>query len=379
MHQTEQVLLNAIKKALFGIETRFSADTDWQDVLKEAKTQTVVGLVAEGAPAEIRTLWKKEEASTIAAYTRILYAQKELSALLDRSNIRFAVLKGMAAAVYYPNPSARTFGDIDFIVPKEQFDYTLSVLRRNSFVEKKDHDSQRHVCFMKDCVTFELHRYFSSENAELEQHIISGLQRVERRSVNTVEISMLPTLENGMVLLEHIKGHLKSGMGLRQVIDWMMYVRAELDDAFWESVFKKEAEKADLLVLAKTATKMCQRHLGLDSSVTWCIDADESLCDELMDYLLSSGNFGRKYGHDNQVMTVATDIQRIGLFRKLQKSGMANWKAYRKHRWLKPFCWIYQIFRYLKQWFRSRKNIDLFKDRRLAAQRAAMLERLEIH
>lgn len=97
-----------------------------------------------------------------------------------------------------------------------------------------------------------------------------------------------------------------------------------------------------------------------------------------MDYLLSSGNFGRKLGRDNQVTTIATDVQKIGLFRKLQKSGMVNWKAYRKYRWLKPFCWVYQIFRYLKQMIINRKYIHLIKDKQLANQRMVLLGKLGI-
>ena len=43
---------------------------------------------------------------------------------------------------------------------------------------------------------------------------------------------------------------------------------------------------------------MCRKYLGLKDTVTWCQNADEALCDALMERLLSSGNFGQKEGVD---------------------------------------------------------------------------------
>ena len=43
-----------------------------------------------------------------------------------------------------------------------------------------------------------------------------------------------------------MRNHLKSGLGLRQVIDWMMYVNKELDDDFWENGFGTAAVDASM-------------------------------------------------------------------------------------------------------------------------------------
>ena len=131
MTQAEQVLLSLIRKSLFDSKESFPSDTDWDAVLREAKQQTVVGIAAKALPdssaGEAREKWKAAEFQQLA--NTILYwkAQDELHRLLTESGIPFVILKGAAAAMYYPDPYRRAMGDIDFLVPPEQFDRTATV------------------------------------------------------------------------------------------------------------------------------------------------------------------------------------------------------------------------------------------------------------
>lgn len=159
-----------------------------------------------------------------------------------------------------------------------------------------------------------------------------------------------------------------------------MYVYRNLDDAFWNSEFKAAATEKEMDTLAISATRMCQIYLGLPETINWCKSADENTCDQLMDCILVSGNFGRKKGKGNSVETVSTSIKRKGLFRWLQYAGEHNWKAYHKHHWLKSFCWFYQIFRYAKQGIktgRNRKQIRGDLDR--SKERYELLKKLNIN
>lgn len=378
MNQTEQALLDAIKKALFGAEVQFPADTDWSAVLQEARNQAVAGIAAQGAPEGIRLQWRNESAAVIATYVRVLHTQKELVDLFAQNKIPIAILKGTAAAVYYPNPSIRSFGDIDCIVPQDRFDISRHILRNNAYSEEENRKGSRHISYHKNGVTIELHHHFSYEGLGMEEFIQDGFDHLERKTIDGVEVPMLPKLANGMVLLMHMCQHLKSGLGLRQLIDWMMYVQAVLDDTYWEEEFEQAADRIGLVALAKTATKTCQTYLGLHDSIGWCRDAEDELCDGLLESLMTSGNFGRKQGLDAKAEAVATDINRIGFFQKLQKSGELNWKAYKRYPRLKPFCWLYQSFRYTKQLVQSRKDIHLVKDKARADKRTELLRKLNI-
>ena len=189
---------------------------------------------------------------------------------------------------------------------------------------------------------------------------------------------MLPKLVNGLVLLGHMVQHLKSGLGLRQVIDWMLYVDRELNDAFWNQAFETAAKDVGLNTVAIVITRMCQIYLGLSERIQWCQNADADLCAELMENLLSSGNFDRKRGKGSAVESVTSNITRIGLFRYLQTAGEYNWKAYHKHKWLRPFAWLYQIGRYAKQGFQAKRGGQLSEDIARGRQRSELLKQLQI-
>ena len=332
---TEQTLLNLISESLWKDEQATDIPSE---VVSEAEHQTVAGLIQ---PASYQQ---------IAYYIRYTYEEQELIQLLEGHGIPLVILKGAAAAVYYPVPSRRSFGDIDFLVSPERFADAMELLEANGYI--RGEDNERHIAYDKGGIHFEMHRRYSYEGIDIERYVLDGLAHREKGRIDEHEFPMLPPLANGLVLLVHVRQHLQSGLGLRQVIDWMMYCYRELDDEFWRDHFRSVTEEAKLTTLAITATALCQKYLGLTTDITWCRDADEGLVDELLDSLLISGNFGRKQGLGNNVESVTIAIRREGLFRYLQRVGEHNWKAYHRHPGLRPFCWLYQVFRYIKKGMR---------------------------
>ena len=380
MNQTEQVLLQAIQKSLWNTDIDFPADTDWNAVLKEAEDQAVLGLVIDTAPKDVRDQWKSRAGAVTANFVRILHYQQQLCELFKANDIPLVILKGTAAAVYYPNPAQRSMGDIDYLVPLEHFDQAKELLAANGYSVEEDPRYARHIDVSRDHISFEQHRFFSDGEMEIEQFIIDGMTSIEEREIFGAKFPMLPRLANGLVLLGHMVHHLKTGLGLRQVIDWMMYVHSELKDAFWTETFEPAAIESRLDKVAIITTEMCKKYLGLPADIHWCEGAESELCSELMDSLLSSGNFDRKRGRGSAIETVTSNFARKGLFRYLQAAGEYNWKAYHRHKWLKPFAWAYQICRYIKQGLKAkRSNKQLFDDFDRGNKRAELLKKLKIN
>ena len=378
MNQTEQILLQTIQKSLWNTDISFPEDTDWNEVLKEAEDQAVFGIVIDVAPADVQKKWEVRASAGTAHFVRILHYQEQLYKLLKENDIPMVILKGCAAAFYYPNSSQRSMGDIDFLVPPKHFDRAKALLEQNGYAIKDDPRAPRHMHVLKDGISFEQHRFFSSEGIEVEEYVIEGLSEIEERNIYGSIFPMLPKLANGLVLLSHMVQHLKTGLGLRQVIDWMMFVHTELDDAFWNTTFRKAASETGLEIAAITITRLCQLYLGLSESIQWCKNADKELSEELIENLLSSGNFDRKRGRGFEVESAMFNIARKGLFQYLQTAGEYNWKAYHKHKWLKPFAWFYQICRYTKKGFQAKRGGQLKNDLVRGKQRSNLLKQLRI-
>ena len=157
---------------------------------------------------------------------------------------------------------------------------------------------------------------------------------------------------------------MEGGLGLRQILDWMVFADKVLDDRFWNAEFAPLLRELGLETLAVTVTRMCQMYLGLRTDITWCAGADETLCQELMEYLFDQGNFGRKLQHGtNRAVTIFSSIGDLGtLFRILQHHGCNNWRALGRYPFLKPFAWLYQLIRYFIQGLRTKHLFRFLQD-----------------
>ena len=375
LDNNQLALLESLKASLFEFEPVFPDHADWNAVLAEAKTQTVVALAAKAVPAEYESQWLPYVLHSQAQFIRIVHGQAQLLDLFELAGIPLVILKGMAAATYYPEPFRRTMGDVDFLVPQGRFSEAVQLMSEHGY-RQLEQRTLRHIGFMKEGIEYELHHHFSYADMDIEDEITNGLLHPVWGKISECRFPMFPRLSNGIVLLTHLRTHMKSGVGLRQMIDWMMYVNSELDDEFWQGEFRHVAESKGLAKLAITATRMCQRYLGLSTRITWCASADDILCDQLLSLLFSSGNFGRKAS--NTVESVSMLIKKNGLFRYLQNSGEVNWNAYHRHPILKPFCWLYQGVRVIRKTIRSRRGFHVIGDISQSRDRASLLRELGI-
>ena len=374
----QQALLELLKASLFNIEPHFPEGVDWDAVLQEAKDQTVVALAAPAVPKEEASKWQVSVAQNKMRFFQILDEQSNLVKLFQDAGIPMVIIKGCAAAMYYPMPMQRTMGDIDFIVPIEHMDDALRLMDESgyTFLLKV----QRHYDYEKNGISLELHYHYSDVNWDIEQQITDGFSRPVMCEVYNQSFFALPVEINGLVLIDHIRSHLYSGLGLRQIIDWMMFVQSFTDDTMWTEQIALLVRDVGLEVLAMTVTKMCKMWLGLRDDITWCNNADEETANELMEMLFQSGNFGRKeHNEDRPMKGIIMESSKQGVFHYLQVTGEATWKAYQKHHFLRPFAWLYQCLRFAKSGlvalFRGeRTKLDLSD----AKKRRSFLEKLDI-
>ena len=346
--ENQTVLLELIKCSLFGSVPCLPVDTKWDEVLQEAQAQTVVAIAASAVPKELSAPWAEPVAKNTAHFMRVLFEQKKLTELFTKSGIPFVILKGCAAAVYYPRPECRTMGDVDFLVSEDKFETSRLLLEENGYRFERDFGDGRDYIYTKGGVVLELHQRYSDADFNIEPVLTGKLSNPVVREIKGIEFPSLPDCENGLVLLDHIRHHLKGGLGIRQIIDWMMFVHAVLDDETFNNAFLTLTESAGLTTFCRIVTKMCKMHFGLPDSITWCDSADGKTADELYENVFKSGNFGRKNPYVYKPMESLTiGIKKNGLFKTLQRAGVENFSICKRNRFFRAFAWLFQIFRYL--------------------------------
>lgn len=335
-------MLDIVKLSLWNTG---SATADVQ-IFEEIRKHALISLPAKvllsiSMPSDLYTEWKTEIIKQIAYYCKYTYIQSNIPI-----TVPFVILKGTSAALYYPCPELRTMGDIDIITRREDYGLACKQFLDNNYRETTgvfDEKRGRHRTFVKDGISIEVHAFFASMNDLDKARYFDDLV-IE--NINGSHV--LPDLINGLVLLEHINQHMEEGLGLRQVIDWMMFVDRCLGIDDWND-FRKYAEKVGLDTLAITVTRMCEMYLGLKEH-KWCELADEKLCSDLMDYVMKCGNFGNKLTYDQKISISRLFALKhpINLLKSLQTKGVANWAA-AKNPLLKPFAWLWQSVQYVQK------------------------------
>ena len=356
-------ILRLIKTSLWGAEAGEVTQEDYE----EMRFHTIQALPASvlsalKMPEPLRHRWKKDILQQISYSVNYRYVQDNLPV-----QVPYVVLKGSSAAQYYPNPEYRIMGDIDIMTRREDFSTAYRQLVDNNFLVQKE--TEREICFSKNGVIIELHRFFASLNQPSQSQYLDELII---DNINPAHV--LPDMVNGLVILEHISQHLEHGLGLRQIVDWMMFVdKCLMDNDKWY-IFQDMAQRIGLKNLAIISTRMCEIYLGLPEH-EWCSGANISVCDQFMDYVISCGNFGNKWGNEKDVgQTVFSYIRNpIAAYKWFQERGLINWKATKRFPFLRPFAWIYQACRYAKRGIIQEGSTTAIKDEFVLAQKRVRL------
>ena len=304
------MIFDILKASLFTNETLVFSD--WQLLFEEMKQQTVAALPYNILPEEAKE-WRTYCLRQQGQFVRMMHAQEQLISLLELNGISCVILKGAAAAMYYPYPMLRTMGDVDFLVKRCDLEKTASLLEANGYLLEKDKNSKiHHYSYLKDNITIELHwrlPIISEQDERRLSFFEEGIDHREWHEIDGNKFPVFPNVLNGLVFIFHIDHHLRSGIGLRQIVDWMMYV-SRLSAEDWEKLQPLLADNGEEK-LAKTVTILCQRYLGLPRF----IEDDASLpVDELLSYILEKGNFGRKAGVKGSMASFSMSFTEKGGF-----------------------------------------------------------------
>ena len=302
----QTVLLQLIRAALTDTPVELSSEAviDWRAVAKEAAQQAVSLLafdsaakVAKHIPADVYARWTSLALSAMTKDARIGGIQHELTNILSENGYAYVILKGAASAAYYPKAELRTQGDVDFLINPTQSEEILALLRQNGYVAE-DIPSDHHTVLKKAGVVLEMH---FCEPAIPQGHIGDKIRAFLQDNIHTPQTLNNGTHDfyapsdarHGLILLLHSQHHMLSeGLGLRHLCDWACFVQKTAANPFWEDLipFIKEI---GLYTYTSVITQVCAIYFGTPLP-DWVTSAERSLVADLMEDVLTGGNFGKK-------------------------------------------------------------------------------------
>ena len=353
-------MFSLIRESLFSEQTLsvpcVFSEQELKDVYKEMASQAITSLPYEWLKNhpfpenDVYIDWMRLCYRQQVQWIRLMAEQTRLVNIMNEYQIPFVIIKGSAAGMYYPNPHLRVAGDVDFLVRHSDYEKTAGILEKNGFLlEREKNPLSHHYEYSRNGICFELHRKMGSvkdSDEKLLSIFENGILSSNIQKINNFYFPVLPDELNGLSLLIHIRQHLKRGLGLRQIIDWMMYVNY-LPDAVWKEKTLPLLRDIGMEKLALTVTAMCQKYLGLREIV---IDNNQYPCQDLMEYILEKGNFGKKSGQEGRVayafLFMGAPFQ---MLIRLQRNGIRRWNLARKYRIFYPFAWLHEIKTFVRE------------------------------
>ena len=334
-------VFDVLKFAFWHQEPAAADEAVYRDLRAHAIQALPAPVLCElSLPPALFRQWKQEVVQHVIHYHAYLHAQHSIPL-----TVPYVILKGTSAAQYYPCPEYRSMGDIDLMTRREDYETACRTLLENGYLEVTDENDRRrgrHREFSKNGISIEVHRFFASMND------LQTVMRFDSLILSCIGGErVLPDMINGLTLLEHIDQHMENGLGLRQIIDWMMFANRCLDGEGWKE-FQPLAREMRLENLAVTVTRMCEMFLGFRENA-WCGGADEQLCADLMEYVMCCGDFGGKMDRQETLSTGRAEKLRhpVAALRELQRRGEENWPGAKKPL-LRPFAWMWQGYRFFR-------------------------------
>ena len=333
----QNLLFSLLQAALFGKkpDTSAFAEADWKQIFHLADIQTVSSLALDGmgllSPSiikltldeKLRLFGKMQRMEQINSLHRSVIVK--IDKALKSEGIQAVFMKGQTVALRYPNPLHRTPGDIDFVVAPTDFQRTMLVMEK---IGKVDHDliHEHHGMAWVDGVTVEphykVHNYQRPSTDRAMQEIFMSVfpQYLVTAEMEEYEIPVFPPPFESVFLISHMVNHVyEEGLGLRQVIDYAMFLSNCADKIDWmqhhEWLHRMRMEQA-----WRIFTCICVEYIGLP---------------------LPSQVEPFSYNEKKKAAILMEDIMRVGNFGRgeyvFQHRGMMD--AWRNYCWVAKRCW----------------------------------------
>lgn len=310
---TEQKAFTALIRAgLWGAEadaSLFSAQTDWAALYRRGQQQALLGILLDGIqtlPPDLRPE-RTFYLQWCAAVFRIEETNKKLNAaigdlyaLLRAKGVNPVLLKGQGVARNYPHPLHRQCGDIDLFVGENPYELVNLILCREG--KETSLPSAKHSHFEWRGVVVENHRRLAlmkRPRADRQlQRIIARWHETDqtfRFVLEGCEVTVPPVEFDAVFLLQHMVNHLlTSGIGFRQVCDWMCLLHHYSGSLDKESV-ANDLKSLGLDKAARVFGAMAVDCLGLpETDLPLRFNADDAALGQILfDEIWDSGNFGK--------------------------------------------------------------------------------------
>ncbi len=397
---TQQTLLGMIGHALFRKSFAADPSTDWGEVFRESCLQGVYRVAFQncrehGVPAAFSEKIRSVAGQNVIRDVRVAAQHAALHTLMTEAGIPYTVLKGVASAVYYPDPTLRSMGDVDFFVDAEDLPRAEALLTSHGYaLRETQHD--RHRILDKQGIRLEMHYGIpgipKGDAGKILNGYMEDLLTASVLSENETAVCVCPSpFHHGLIMLLHMQHHmLAEGIGLRHLCDWAVFLNSLGEERF-VALFQEPLKRVGLWRFARLLSLTAAIFLGLPEMKWMKSDGhDDEIAAWLIADIMAGGNFGVKDPNRKYEGNYISDRGKDGVRKSRMTEGIASLNRItrakctftQKHSWLLPVGWIVVLCGYPGRCMRRRrqgKTVSAVKAYRTSEPRRRLYRELALY
>lgn len=304
---------------------------DWAAFYKFAGEQTISGIVFDGVqrlakgiapPLPLLMRWLGVSESLKKRNRMLDKATAYVYRRVTEAGMPCCILKGQGNAVLYPNPSARTPGDVDVWVDASRADIRMLAAKLSELNGRVGEESLNHIELTVNGVAVELHttpaimsnplhnrrmQHWLQENVSAQcAHLLT------LASADAGRVAAPTAAFNAVYQLFHLYHHyFFEGVGLRQVLDYYYVLSGWSCTAEEKAALQRDLRRLGLWQFAGAMTYVLREVLAMpDDRMPAPPDARRGRL--LLEDIVCGGNFGQyetryRFGHG----AVGHNLQRL--------------------------------------------------------------------
>lgn len=337
-------------------------------------------------PVELKNNWKRESLKINMFQTmRTNRFLKLYQQLLDEG-LKVIVVKGLICRNLYPQPELRDSNDEDMYVRKEDYQKTYDIFVKNGLQVVSEETDVTTFIDMSCGLSIELHtELFSKESkayGNYQDIFVDAFEDATIHNIQGVNVYSLSYDKHLLFLILHfVKHFLHGGVGIRQVLDIIMYSEVYLKEIHWNGIYV-ELDKLNTFTLIANVYAMAEKYLGFDISkihlpnqILQSIDFNE-----LLDDILDAGIFGQSTQeriHSSTITLNSMETGKTSILRSVfptAKEMKAKFNYLSTKPYLLPFAYIHRMWNYII----NNHNKESMKTIEIGKQRVDLLKKYKI-
>ena len=322
MNRSQTQFLELLRAGLWGVAANADnfkpGSVDWRAVLRIAKEQTMMVVVADGIETLPKELWPPKETMMKLAMMRLKTEQAhmllnstiaQIVNALDAEGVHSVLLKGQGIAQNYIRPESRTCGDIDLYTGLGGYEKAFEIIEalHEGRPHKEAAECTHHLHTDLNGVEVEIHRQTSflhgkRMDAKFQEWTrqsldeLFGSGKLEVWDNGGTAVALAPATYNAFFILHHAVRHMTTeGVGFRQICDWVMLLHRCHAQVDVDQLAKKLKELKMENIWAEFG-RLAVNYLGLPADELPLAPknlAPTRKTAKLLGHIFISGNFGR--------------------------------------------------------------------------------------